>query len=165
MWNTWIYFSQLLGRHYSSLTMEHAKRLSHEIFWYFNIVADPDLLPEYRPSPSRCVEITSTSASTCDNEVNIIIILSSHQYVHCIFLSMWQFIHGGFVSRKGGRPERCVWTKCFKSRWTYSLSRVDHRFVHPQNWGLVLQLCGQIVCPPHFGAWTLQSVDQKIGWT
>jgi hypothetical protein len=73
--------------------------------------------------------------------------------------SVWTNLGGHTV-----RPAS-LWTKCFKSRWTYSLSRVDNRFVHPQYWGLVLQLCGQIVCPPHFGAWTLQSVDQKIGWT
>jgi len=73
--------------------------------------------------------------------------------------SVWTNLGGHTV-----RPAS-LWTKCFKSRWTYSLSRVDNRFVHPQYWGLVLQLCGRIVCPPHFGAWTLQSVDQKIGWT
>ena len=96
-----------------------------------------------------CVDITSTSASTCDWMHPLL--WSTHHHVQAFIWSMWQFIHVGFVSRKGGRPEPSVWTSggySWTHGWTYSMSN---------HWGdkvfgqtlvdiqFVLHLCGRSV--------------------
>ena len=58
-----------------------------------------------------------------------------------------------------------LWTKCFKSRWTYSLSRVDNRFVHPQDHCVDKLYVHLILVPGHFKVWTKKLVGHSDEWT
>jgi len=86
-----------------------------------------------------CVDITSTSTSSCDSEVNII--LSSHQCVHCI-----SFVHGKI------HP----WWFCVTQRWTFRTLCVD-------KWWLFLD----ILYVPPFGVVISNQDGHTVcpGWT